>query len=103
MNALMRWMLAVLAALLAGHASAQVTFYEHENFEGRSFTALKRLDDFHRAGFNDDETIGFLARLLFAEGREIEAEKVLNNNKAAFKKIQSGWLTAEQQPMNAAV
>jgi uncharacterized protein YcfJ len=53
MNAMLRWALALLATLLAGHATAQVTFYEREDFEGRSFTAVKALDDFHRAGFND--------------------------------------------------
>jgi hypothetical protein len=53
MNAFLKWALALLATVLAGHASAQVTFYEHENFEGRSFTALHALDDFNRAGFND--------------------------------------------------
>lgn len=53
MNILLRWTLPLLAAMLAGHAAAQVTFYEHDNFEGRSFTALKPLDDFHRTGFND--------------------------------------------------
>ena len=53
MNAFLKWALALLAALLAGQAGAQVTFYEHQNFEGRSFTALQPLDDFNRAGFND--------------------------------------------------
>lgn len=53
MNAFLKWAMALVAAVLAGQAGAQVTFYEHPNFEGRSFTALKPLDDFHRAGFND--------------------------------------------------
>lgn len=53
MHAILRWTLALLATLLAGHAGAQVTFYEHDNFEGRSFTAVQALDDFNRAGFND--------------------------------------------------
>jgi uncharacterized protein YcfJ len=53
MNAILKWALALLAAMLAGHAAAQVTFYERENFEGRSFTALKGLDDFRSTGFND--------------------------------------------------
>ena len=64
--------------------------------------AIENLYILHRATPTDDETTSFLARLLFAEGREIDAEKVLNNNRAAFKKIQSGWLAAEQQPLNAA-
>jgi uncharacterized protein YcfJ len=53
MNAILKWALALLAAMLAGHATAQVTFYERENFEGRSFTSLKGLDDFRSNGFND--------------------------------------------------
>lgn len=64
--------------------------------------AIECLTLLHKAGHNDDETTSFLARLLFAEGREAEAEKVLNNNRASFKKIQSGWIAAEQQPMNVA-
>jgi uncharacterized protein YcfJ len=45
--------LATLAVLLAGPVSAEVTFYEHSNFEGRAFTTPNRVDDFRRFGFND--------------------------------------------------
>lgn len=46
------------AAALAGMAvatqvAAQVTFYEHDNFEGRSFTTERKVGDFDRYGFND--------------------------------------------------
>ena len=34
-------------------ASAQVVFFEGENFQGRSFTAQSQIDDFTRYGFND--------------------------------------------------
>ncbi len=45
-------MLAVaLAASLP--ATAQITFYEHDGFQGRSFTTNGRIPNFSRAGFND--------------------------------------------------
>lgn len=34
-------------------AAAQITFYEREGFEGKSFTTAKRVGNFERAGFND--------------------------------------------------
>ena len=37
----------------AAHASAQVTFYEHDNFDGRAFTTRTPIHDFQRFGFND--------------------------------------------------
>jgi uncharacterized protein YcfJ len=47
-------MLAVAGAVaFATAASAQVTFYEHEGFQGRSFTADRPVGNFDRAGFND--------------------------------------------------
>lgn len=41
------------AAMLAAPAQAQVTFYEHDNFGGRSFTAHDSVVDFLSQGFND--------------------------------------------------
>jgi uncharacterized protein YcfJ len=47
-------MLAVAGAVAcAATASAQVTFFEHEGFQGRSFTADRQVGNFDRAGFND--------------------------------------------------
>ncbi len=43
--------LAIAAA--ASQVSAQVRFYEHDNFRGRAFTAEKPIGDFNRYGFND--------------------------------------------------
>ena len=44
----------VLAAVAATtHAMGQVTFYERENFEGRSYTAQQQVDNLQRYGFND--------------------------------------------------
>jgi uncharacterized protein YcfJ len=53
MHALLKSALALTAAVLAGHASAQVTFYEHDNFDGRAFTTQRPVDNFTRFGFND--------------------------------------------------
>ena len=47
-------LLAGLGVALAGaQVSAQVRFYEHDNFAGRSFTAERPVGDFARFGFND--------------------------------------------------
>lgn len=39
--------------LLTGVAHASVVFYEHDNFEGRSFQSDNRINNFQRNGFND--------------------------------------------------
>jgi hypothetical protein len=38
---------------LSFQAAAQVTFYENDNFNGRSFTAQRQVGNFERFGFND--------------------------------------------------
>lgn len=44
----------VVAGLaMAGHAAAQVTLYENEGFQGRSFTTSEQISNLGRAGFND--------------------------------------------------
>ncbi|HVK31247.1 MAG TPA: beta/gamma crystallin-related protein [Burkholderiaceae bacterium] len=53
MHALTRISLAAAGLLMAAQVAAQVTFYENEGFEGRSFTTQKRVDNLRRAGFND--------------------------------------------------
>ena len=45
--------LAVAAAAIASPAFAQITFYENDGFQGRTFTATKQVSDFDRVGFND--------------------------------------------------
>lgn len=64
--------------------------------------AIEALYVLKRAGFCEDETNTFLARLLYSEGRIGEAETILYNNKSSFKRIQSGWEQAENQAINAA-
>lgn len=44
---------AATALAFAAHASAQVTFYEQEGFQGRSFTTQQRVGNLERSGFND--------------------------------------------------
>lgn len=53
MNTRLKSALALATLALATHATAQVTFYEHEGFNGRSFSTDKQVKDFQRAGFND--------------------------------------------------
>jgi len=45
--------LAVAGLALATHAAAQITFFEGDNFHGRSFTTQKEVGNFERYGFND--------------------------------------------------
>jgi len=53
MNAIWKNVLMVAGLAIATQAAAQVTFYEREGFEGRSFTAQEQIDNFDRYGFND--------------------------------------------------
>ena len=53
MNSILRNALAVAGLAIATQATAQVIFYEHEGFEGRSFSAEKTIPNFERYGFND--------------------------------------------------
>ncbi len=43
----------ITAAMLAPQASAQIVFYEHDNFGGRSFTTENEVRNFQKFGFND--------------------------------------------------
>jgi uncharacterized protein YcfJ len=53
MNSSVKSFFAVAAVALAAQASAQVTFYEEGNFQGRSFTTERQINNFQRFGFND--------------------------------------------------
>ena len=46
-------LLGIAALLVAAQASAQITFYEGENFRGRAFATDKPIGNFQRYGFND--------------------------------------------------
>jgi uncharacterized protein YcfJ len=53
MNSLLRTALALATVALASQAVAQVTFYENDGFDGRSFSIGRPVSDFSRTGFND--------------------------------------------------
>ena len=53
MNSVLRNALVLAGMAIATQATAQVTFYEHDGFQGRSFTAEKKIGNFERYGFND--------------------------------------------------
>ena len=53
MNTRLKSVLAMAALAVAGHAVAQVTFYENDNYQGRSFTTQQPVGDFERFGFNE--------------------------------------------------
>ncbi|HEY5582296.1 MAG TPA: beta/gamma crystallin family protein, partial [Rhodoferax sp.] len=53
MNALLKNALAVTAVAMAAQASAQITFYEQNGFQGQSFTTSRTVDNLARRGFND--------------------------------------------------
>lgn len=53
MNTKLRIALAIGALALTTQAAAQVTFYQQESFQGRSFTTDKRVGNLERFGFND--------------------------------------------------
>ena len=53
MNRPLRIALAVAGLAAATHASATITFYEREGFQGRSFATAKQVGNFERIGFND--------------------------------------------------
>lgn len=53
MDARLKIALTVAAVALAAQASAQAVFYEQDNFQGRSFTTERPIDNFRRQGFID--------------------------------------------------
>lgn len=53
MHALLKTAMALTTLAIAAQATAQVTFYEREGFEGRSFTTQRQVPNFERYGFND--------------------------------------------------
>lgn len=53
MNQVLKTAIALVAVAFAAQAAAQVTFYEREGFDGRSFTTERQVGNFERYGFND--------------------------------------------------
>jgi uncharacterized protein YcfJ len=52
MNILLPLVLALAGSAIAGQAAAQVTFYERNDYQGRSFTTDDTVENFERHGFN---------------------------------------------------
>lgn len=53
MTSRLRYALALTAVAIATQAAAQVTFYEQDNFQGRSFTTEQSVRDFERNDLDD--------------------------------------------------
>jgi hypothetical protein len=53
MNSILRSALAASTVAIATQAAAQVTLYEHPNFQGQSFTTQQPLGNLERNGFNN--------------------------------------------------
>ena len=53
MNVVLRNALAVAGLAVATQAAADVTFFEHEGFQGRSFSTQRQIGNLERQGFND--------------------------------------------------
>jgi uncharacterized protein YcfJ len=53
MHTTLKTLLGVAGLVFAAQAVAQITFYEGENFHGRSFSATDTVWDFQPTGFND--------------------------------------------------
>jgi uncharacterized protein YcfJ len=62
MNAILRTMVVVAGMAVAAQAVAEVTFFERQDFEGRSFTTAQQIRNFERFGFNDRASSVVVAR-----------------------------------------
>jgi uncharacterized protein YcfJ len=62
MNRTLRIALAVAGVTIATQAVAQITFYEHDGFQGQSFTTDRPIGNFERYGFNDRASSVVVAR-----------------------------------------
>ena len=65
---------------------------------GRIDEAIDTLQQITKTENPDPLSIDFLSRLLYAAGRDNEAEQLLNRIGKSFKKFQSAWLNAESPP-----
>ncbi|MDD3935929.1 beta/gamma crystallin-related protein [Rhodoferax sp.] len=62
MNTHLKNALTLTAVAVASQAMAQVTFFEQDNFRGRSFTTERQVGNFERFGFNDRASSVVVAR-----------------------------------------
>ena len=61
MNPKLKIAVAAVAIGMASLAFSQVTFYEHENFRGRTFAADRQVNNFARSGFSDRSSSAIVA------------------------------------------
>ena len=64
---------------------------------GQLDDAIHSLNLVLKRGDIDEMTLSFLGRLMYAEGREGEAERVLSANVGYFKKLHASWQAADAQ------
>ena len=62
MKTVLKAALAVTAVAFATQAFAQVTFYENEDYGGRSFSTGQQVDNFRDSGFNDRASSAIVMR-----------------------------------------
>src|SRR5512133_1182527 len=62
MNAYLKNALTLTAVAVASQAMAQVTFFERDGFQGRSFTTESQVGNLERFGFNDRASSVVVAR-----------------------------------------
>ena len=74
MNKLLKSAFALATLTIAAQASAQVTFYEREGFDGRTFTTERRVGNFERYGFNDRASSVVVLRELWEVCADIRFE-----------------------------
>ena len=62
MSMTLKTVVAVAGVVVATQAVAQVTFYEREDFRGRSFTTDRPVYNMDRAGFDDNGVVAVQCR-----------------------------------------
>lgn len=62
MTSPLKYAVALAAAALASQAAAQITFYQHDGFGGRSYTTTQSIENFLNIGFNDQASSVVVAR-----------------------------------------
>ncbi len=67
---------------------------------GQLDEAIRHLMSLHHSGHMDETSMTYLARLLWAEGREEESERILGGNRNLYKKLVQSWQAAESAPLN---
>ena len=62
MNNKLKLALVLAGSVVATQAAAQITFYDGEEYTGRSFTTTRSVDNLQRSGFNDRAASAVVAR-----------------------------------------